>query len=220
MAATGELKEDIDRAGRWRPEESAEYVRVSKQIVCRSQSRLADKIRSSKGADVCLENDLIRDLGVYCKAHGAAGEDIEEMIHRIREVRALCTGGEALAGELGAPPLDDCPPAVAGVIDLDDERSLDDLIADVQEIEEIGEGQFVVSTQENGKLQTLHRTGSCWRIPGLHYARYIVLDEGEEREGKFDKLCIDRFPKSKNSKELTVETTSESDSSSSSSSSS
>ena len=55
----------------------------------------------------------------------------------------------------------------------------------------------MVSLDKSGLLQTLHKTGKCWRVPGVHFVRFRDLDEGEEREGKFRRICFDCSPDGK-----------------------
>ena len=79
------------------------------------------------------------------------------------------------------------------------------LLADLPEDEldrnPLRAGAWVVSLARGGGTQTLHRVGSCWRVPGLHFSRFEVLEESQvlSADPKFDcpfsKICSDCFPK-------------------------
>ena len=81
--------------------------------------------------------------------------------------------------------------------------------------EKLETGTRVISISAEGKDRTLHSVGKCWRVPGLHFARYAVL--GTDEVGEFSRLCKDCYPAGIESS--SNEADSESDSSDSSSSS-
>ena len=58
----------------------------------------------------------------------------------------------------------------------------------------IGTGQWVVSLA-GGSKKTLHKIGSCWRQPGIHYKRFEVVEEAELKTmGLYGRVCKDCFP--------------------------
>ena len=40
-------------------------------------------------------------------------------------------------------------------------------------------GAYVLSLNSRGKSKTLHRVGSCWRTPGIHYSKFEFVDDDE-----------------------------------------
>ena len=73
-------------------------------------------------------------------------------------------------------------------------------------------GRHVVSMDSRGGERTWHILGNCWRRPGIHYAKYQVLDPGKEVSG-FHRVCIDCFPKNKTLKPKSIALSSDSSSS-------
>jgi hypothetical protein len=105
----------------------------------------------------------------------------------------------------------------ANPVVIDGIPAADPLLEDglvIAEAAAIETGQFVVSVDKGGVSRTLHKTGRCWRVPGVHYLRFITLDEDEEKQGMYSKVCRDCFPRE------SADASSNSDSSSSDSSSS
>ena len=59
-------------------------------------------------------------------------------------------------------------------------------------------GTFVVSIVGNSKTRTLHRVGECFRVPGLHFANYLVFGPEPPKETEFHKACKVCFPRGHN----------------------
>jgi len=63
-------------------------------------------------------------------------------------------------------------------------------------------GLWIVSQSGTGAHETLHQISKCWRVPGIHYKRYVILDDGEldgpvlvGRDKLYNRVCADCFPK-------------------------
>ena len=75
----------------------------------------------------------------------------------------------------------------------------DQMTASEDSVEEqacLSHGAWVVSEAR----KTLHKVGSCWRRPGLHYRRFTLLDQEEITDPKaksllYSRLCSDCFPR-------------------------
>ena len=70
-------------------------------------------------------------------------------------------------------------------------------------------GAWTVSCKRSGAAETLHQVGRCWRTPGVHYRRYIVLDNDEIVENKrasdkklYSRVCRECFPEGINSDDV------------------
>ena len=95
---------------------------------------------------------------------------------------------------------DQAPEAETSSSDIDDDEAggLGAVGAAVDSGAPLKDGTWVVSKKRNGNSLTLHRVGSCWRIPGKHYARFEVLataeiDEANPDNPKFNNICQDCF---------------------------
>ena len=55
-------------------------------------------------------------------------------------------------------------------------------------------GQLIVSVDKAGSSMTLHRLGACWRIPGVHYRKYRIVELDGVEEECCDNLCKDCWP--------------------------
>ena len=181
-------KDRRDFIGRWRPSDSDEYVRTSREIVWGIQSEVAEKIRHSAGEDVCHEEGLIEELASYCSERGMAPESIEAMVQRIAVSRKIFEG--TAWQTLTAIEPEPIEPAKV-VVALDPEPP-----------EAPFDGLWVVSQSGTGAHETLHQIGKCWRVPGTHYKRYVILDDGEldgpvlvGRDKLYTRVCADCFPK-------------------------
>ena len=170
----------MDYAGRWKPSDSAEYVRIANEVALRVQSRVASCFRQARDVDVLLEDGLLRRLGEFLTERGCDTERVDEMLQRFVELR------------------NHRPPAVEDLT-VEDNMSVG-LAREGEELlvaEEVGicEGQFFVSISQSGKPMTLHQQGKCFRLPGIHVTRFTCLDPGEEKLGLYERVCKDCFPK-------------------------
>lgn len=175
-ASLGKTKSQRNPLGRWQPEGSDEYTRVSKELVLEIQDEVATRARAANGKDVFHEAGLLRELAVFCAERKMDDLEIENMILKLSEGRDLIGGIETA----DIPELDVIP-SVDSSSDLEEEPPILSL------------GERVVSLSKGGAKRTLHKVGSCWRRPGVHFARYHVLDLGEV--GQYNTLCRDCYPK-------------------------
>ena len=171
----GVIKEDRDRLGRWKPSESDEYVRSSRDIVLKTQKLVADSIKKDFDVDVVGESSTFDVLSVWLKDNGVSEELSQLQIRRL----SLSSGGEAVSAEV-----------------------VQDFPSDIEEepLEQVGNGQLVVSLERGRNPQTLHCVGRCWRVPGLHYKSYMFIDKEEATNPDprymvpFDRICKDCYP--------------------------
>ena len=183
-AALDISKSERNVIGRWRPSESDEYVRTSLAIVLRVQEKVATSIRQADEMSRNMEDDLYRDFSVFCINRGFSEEEVMGTLERIKRGRAIC----------GMCPPEPCPNHPADPITLDDDDT-----SDFDEAEppggwpKLSKGKRVVSISNKGTCRTLHVVGKCWRIPGIHFAKFAFLDD--EEVGEFHAVCKDCFPR-------------------------
>jgi hypothetical protein len=167
--ACGFQKEDRDRLGRWRPSESEEYIRTSKQTVTKIQKEVASTIKGAVGMDRLDEHETLEKLGEWLKEKGCTEDEVKEQLSVLN-----------LWGDLGniLVPAD---------------------VVEEEPVEMVGKGQLVVSLERGTRPQTLHCVGRCWRQPGIHFARYIILDREEILKPDprvmvpYDRVCRDCY---------------------------
>ena len=170
-----------DPCGRWGPTGSDEYTRVSRDLVLGVQSEVAKRARTADGKDVFFELGLLREFSVFCVERGIPIDEVETMCANFNSVRAII-GRHSDFGTTESP------------------HEFEEDIEDPPDVQEptggwpiLSLGARVVSVTGGGANMTLHKVGSCWRRPGIHYARFDVLDEGEI--GTYSSLCRDCYPK-------------------------
>ena len=196
-AAIGVEKDRIDPLGRWLPQASEEYVRVSAEIVRGVQKQVAEAYRSSKGRDIFFENGLIAELGNFCISRAVPQRLVDEMLTGIRK----CTK-EPFIADMEVAEVPEVPDSLGGLLGPFTAELPDD------ELPSFEKGLWVVSQARAGKTQTLHRTGSCWRLPGVHYQRFNFLSDLQIEEAKvgdvlYSSVCRDCFPRGLNQEEAT-----------------
>ena len=131
-----------------------------------------------------MEDDLYRDFSAFCLKRGFSKEEVMETEERIK-------GGQALCGTCTHEPFQNLP---VEPITLDD-----DDVSDFDGAEppggwpKLSEGKRVVSISSKGTSRTLHVVGKCWRISGIHFAKFAFLDN--EEVGEYHAVCRDCFPK-------------------------
>ena len=188
-AAALHFPKDVrDRLGRWRPEDSDEYVRVSRQLILELQADVARQLRTCGRKDLVFESQVIEDLIQFCSERGTPLVDTTAMVERLISLRSL---GNTL-------PADD--PASLSELWHEGEQapSIDEELEqqDTDRLPVLSLGSWVVSQTKGGSFETLHQVGKCWRRPGLHFSRYVLLDAGEIEAGtaKYNRVCVDCFP--------------------------
>ena len=187
--------------GRWKPEESDAYVRTSRTVVIGVQLEVATKLRTAGFSDVVGENDLLKGLAEYCTVRNMDQYELETMLQRLRDARSF--GLRLTAPEVD---LEDAWPAQNLDKEMQVMQVMHDELARPEEPEmegpapvQLSMGVWVVSLTKGGTAKTLHKIGACWRKPGLHYQRFVTLDE-EEVTGSaglpcpYNKVCIECFP--------------------------
>jgi hypothetical protein len=192
-AAIDISKERRDRLGRWKPNESDEYTRNAKQIIFGVQLEIAQRIKAANGKDVFGEKELVKDLVDYCNQKGLHPDEVAAMEQRLEEEMDLLGGLSTPPGWNRAEELMEAGAAVAV-------KSGDEEEAEEAGVPALSAGVFVVSQTKAGKDLTLHCVGRCWRVPGVHYCRFVEIDRTEmetvhSEQRVFNRVCSDCYPK-------------------------
>ena len=170
-------------AGRWNPLNGIAYIRNSEASVTKSQTEVSKQIRTSGDVDCCAEGGTLRKLTEFAVSRGLPLEEIEAMNDRIVASRTAITMLGVLPGEAPFP---------VEPIEVDEFENLE---VDERFVgrEVLGKGMRVISVTRGGSSRTLHEIGACWRVPGVHYRHYCLLDVGEI--GDYRSLCKECYPK-------------------------
>jgi hypothetical protein len=184
-------KSERDYIGRWRPSESDEYVRNTILAVDRIQREVALHLKRTAG--ICESDRLtIEKVEALCLRRGVPSEEVTEMCTRIMCASRFCPIDTELVFE---PEREVAVPATPS---SDDGFGPPVCVSEPSdnETECLSKGLFAV----NESKKTLHKIGSCWRTPGVHFRRLTILDPGEVRDPHqeshlFRHLCKDCFPK-------------------------
>ena len=184
--------------GRWRPLESDEYIR--------NQIGICDKIQkavalSLKTKDTICSSDAftLEEIERECLKRGIEARAVADMCQAIL---AASTFHDPLARSGDAEEVALAQGLVDGLVDDGwprDDRSVSS--GSHQSEKEAGPavlsaGSWVV----NDSRKTLHRIGSCWRQPGVHFKRFTILDPCEVADPHatsdlYSRLCCDCFPR-------------------------
>ena len=183
-----------DYVGRWRPSESDEYVRVSREVVWSVQQEVATAIRNSGGTDICFEEGVLCALQRHCEDMGLSTEEIIDMNATLMTIRSI------LPKSVPAPQVLLVAPGSVVMVDDGEQDQGSQTGTDSEEVV-LSAGAWTVSCKRSGAAETLHQVGKCWRTPGVHYRRFIVLDNEEIVENKkntnlklYSRVCRECFP--------------------------
>jgi hypothetical protein len=191
-AACGVPKEQVDRLGRWKPSESAEYVRTLKPLVFATQNFIAEQIRIAE-EDRFEQRSLLEQINAFGVGRELDDVSVWRALKNLNEAQGVCAATKGKKPAWSCPKDGVAPKQAAEIFD-----DADSTEGDGERPYQIEVGSWVVSRKRNGKARTLHRVGNCWREPGKHYAHFEVLSEAEiesadQRDCKFNAICKDCF---------------------------
>jgi hypothetical protein len=137
---------------------------------------------------VLEERFLVDELTKFCRERNVSEDKIGIMVKNL-------SGGENNEWEWDLNRAEDVDKFEVHIIfdapggELGQRR--DDLPDDFQ----LSAGTWVVSQSQAGRDCTLHKVGSCYRIPGVHYMHYTQLSEEEMTVCRsFNRVCADCYP--------------------------
>ena len=167
---------------------------MSREVVWSVQQEVATAIRNAGGTDVCFEEGVLCALHKHCEDMGLPTEEIIDMSATLMTVRSI------LPRSVPAPKgiLVALGPEV---LVSDGEQDQESRTGTDSDEVVLSAGAWTVSCKRSGAAETLHHVGRCWRTPGVHYRRFIVLDNDEIVENKkatdlklYTRVCRECFP--------------------------
>ncbi len=179
---------------------------VRERRVFPNQAHITEKIQKAVALSlkyrraICSSDELtLEHLEKFCNKKGISVADVRDMVRAIRKASALLepTANDGFDVILETPADGTPDPESDGP--CDDGSGPDQVSASEESAEEqvcLSHGSWVVSEAR----KTLHKVGSCWRRPGLHYRRFTLLDQVEVTDPKaksplYSRLCLDCFPR-------------------------
>ncbi len=201
-AALGVDPESRRRWGRWKPSTDEEYAKTTLTMVLAAQKLVAEKLRLSWGRSDLVEDEvLLGELGHWLEERCFTEHEIDEQLRRLRHVRRSRRWRrtddqrplELEDGSLGDEPL---TPKFSDAADAPDPLPLEDAVVDLEAgALEVSVGTFVLSIVGRSKRRTLHRVGSCYRKPGIHYKEFLVVGDDRPLLEAGERLCTSCFGK-------------------------
>ena len=172
-----------DMLGRWKPEESDVYARNSRIVICEIQEQVCHAIKTSGGEDIFGEELVVQELRAFALKRGMEETGVFKCCDELERCRKLCS----LLSEPVPPQSDD---DLVEVVEGNEDQDVDEPPGGWPIL---SKGARVVSLTKGEGERTLHVVGKCWRVPGVHYSKFCVLDD--EEVGEFSRVCKDCFPK-------------------------
>lgn len=204
-----------DMLGRWSPEGSDVYIRTARITTLDTQAEIALQVR---------EGRLLKKLGEI--------DTTDKMVDflRLKNVPDITITTQVSRFSMAFPPIRTWDDEDDGFGEADDDeffaspppQPTPDSEDEPSDLRESVEGEFVVCFKANRTIRTLHRVGSCWRRPGVHFQQFKTLDRNFVLDGKchdeYNRMCRDCFKPSKQGGQQNIMQAPEEDDSSSSSS--
>ena len=199
-AALGVDPESRRRWGRWKPSTDEEYAKTTLTMVLAAQKQVAEKLRFSwGGADLVEDEVLLQELGAWLEGRCFTEQEIDEQLRRLRQTRRgrrwrRTEMAHQLELEDGALSEDGHTPRLSDASDAPDPLPLEDAVVDLEAgALEVSAGTFVLSIVGRTKRRTLHRVGSCYRKPGIHYKEFLVVGDNRPVLEAGERLCSSCF---------------------------
>ncbi len=195
-AALGIQQEVIKRWGRWRPSVDEEYVKTTQILVTKAQAEVARRVKSEGlKTDLVGEEEVISQVEERLRERGVAEEIIKKQSKRFRFYRLAYR--ESMEGAVESGEKDEANAEVTSMAGSAVEPfDFEELEAESEQpLSVVGMGTFVMSIVGRSKKRTLHRVGSCYRIPGVDYRDYVVIGDDRPTLIQGEKLCGSCFRK-------------------------
>ena len=191
------------RWGRWKPSTDEEYVKTSLTMVMEAQAVTASKLRDQIGGVDLVEEDLVlAELGRWMEDRGFSEPEIDEQLHALRLRRGRSWKrkdglGLLEIGDEEVLALEDARDQHSPTekADGDSDKDLDLLLQTDSGGLQVSTGTFVLSVVGRSKKRTLHRVGSCYRVPGIHYKEFLVVGDNRPVLEANERLCASCFGK-------------------------
>ena len=190
------------RWGRWKPSTDEEYAKTTLTMVMAAQKLVAEKLRLSWGRSDLIEDEVVLgELGHWLEERCFTEHEIDEQLRRLRHSQRgrrwrRAEGQQHLELEDGVPEDEADTPRFSDAADAPDPLPLEDAAVDLEAgALEVSVGTFVLSIVGRRKRRTLHRVGSCYRKPGIHYKEFLVVGDDRPQLEAGERLCTSCFGK-------------------------
>ena len=195
-ARAANVPEDVcKRLGRWTPTVDQSYDRSACMQIMAAQGHVANFIKGNAGrADPFDEQQILVKVAQKMEdagyPDGAAEVQIEKLMYFGKHGGAPAKRLRwAMPGDFG-PPQEKLEPNSSGA----DSDGTVPASEGGEPKRAVPLGTYVVSIVGNSKTRTLHRVGECFRVPGLHFANFVVCGPEPPRTDEFHKACKVCFP--------------------------
>ena len=180
----------LKRLGRWKYSVDEGYDRTERADVEKAQVKIARFIKASKGkADPMDEEALLSKVRARLVEQGVEPSVVSEQLSLLRFF------GSRMA--MPATPEVDSQESAS---EKSSDGSGSDVAAPAEEVSEPVPqesmcGKFFISVVGRSRRRTLHRTGECYRKPGIHYREYRDLGDTWPAKSDYHRACRACFPK-------------------------
>lgn len=203
-AVIGVDKEIRRRWGRWKPSVDEDYVTTTRKMVHTAQKEVAGRIRRQHGTlDVVDDRSVVNNFTVWLQD-----------VHRKTVSEANLEGQCIAPDHWGSPPkvvsLKSTSERAAseGYVPTSPTSNLDiaeDSPTEIFEEEEHADlpeaepnyplGTYVLAIVGRGKRRTLHVSGGCHRLPGVHFKEFVIvgMERPELDPAQGERLCSTCF---------------------------
>ena len=177
-ALAGVKKAERDYLGRWKPDQSDDYLITARTVVWKIQEKVAKKIKSGSRLD---ESVALGDVKKFLEVKGVGSEAVAGALDKLDASVFL---GEQLGSEDCEAEEDEVPVLVS--TDLENAEDSEDEFKPVEDV------PYFVSITKGGRFRRVHKTpkfGGCWRRPGLHIQEFEYVSILEK--GSYHAVCKD-----------------------------
>ncbi|CAE7764855.1 DNAJC17, partial [Symbiodinium necroappetens] len=180
----------MKRLGRWKQDVDEGYDRTDRAEVEKSQAKIASFIRSSRG-----KVDQVDEEGLLAKIASRASEQGFEPTVASEQLMLLSYFGPDTDPVTEDTEQFESASDSEGVVEVrSDNEALEDNPKPDAPANEI-RGKFFVSVVGRSRQKTLHRSGECYRVPGIHYKEFLDLGDQWPDKTAYHKACKVCFPK-------------------------
>ena len=183
----------MKRLGRWKQDVDEGYDRTDRAEVEKSQAKIASFIRSSRG-----KVDQVDEEGLLAKIASRASEQGFEPTVASEQLMLLSYFGPDTDPVSEDTEQFESASDSEGFVEvrseneaLEDDPKPDAPATLANEVR----GKFFVSIVGRSRLKTLHRSGECYRVPGIHYKEFLDLGDQWPDKTAYRKACKVCFPK-------------------------
>ena len=195
MQLAGVPPEARKMVGRWSASTEEGYLRNLETNVRLAQTKVATTLRDSDDIKSFVDFDMqvTAELGEFLKERKVPAERVATQRERL-ELESERTGPLGGRGNrpVGAPSSVPSP-STPRWSDQPDEEETFDGSKKAEVAMEVPLGSFVFSVRGRCHRRTLHRTGECWRKPGIHYRDFLVAGQDRPPLEAGDRECKECF---------------------------